>query len=172
MGFELKDLVAGTYFKGYHAPAPQGQKCFYYVHSTCSQGGLLQADVLFHYRGGAGNSGWFPQTLQGPPNQDTLLKRSCRPGDLKAEGVPFPVAKPAVPAVSPPIRTAPVVKSPLPPTSTQPTEAELARAKRNAGKVVLPENAKSSTCVKCGGSNKLLLMFSFSAYTCTRCEPQ
>jgi hypothetical protein len=175
MGFELKDLVAGTYFKGYHAPAPNGRKCFYYVQSTCSQGGLLQADVVYHYRGG-GPAGWKSKTFQGPPNEETLLKRQCSPRDLKAEGVSFPVALPSVPAVPsqppPAAPVAPAAKQPLPVTSVKPTEAELAKAKRNMGKVAIPENAKSPKCVKCNGANRSIALFQFSTYFCPICEPE
>jgi len=170
MGIELKDLVAGTYFKGYHAPAPQGLKCFYYVNSTTNHGGLLQVEVALHFRQNAGPGGWAKKFLQGPPNEETLLKQVCRPSDLKNENVPFPVSLPASKAASPQaVPVAPVAKAP---PSNQPTAAELAKAKRNAGKVVLPENARSPKCVKCNGANRSIALFQFSTYFCPICEPE
>lgn len=42
---------------------------------------------------------------------------------------------------------------------------------QNEGKIVIPENASSPTCKKCGQKNKEVPMFRFISYYCPSCEP-
>lgn len=165
MGIELKDLQPGSFYKGYHAPAPQGQRCFYFVESNIVQGALVQVRVLCHPRASS-TAGWVPMTFTGPANQESLVKRPSSLTDLGAAGITSLVprgsafAQAAPNAVPPPV----AVAAPATPAAAAPVET--------AGKVAIPENAHSPTCVKCGGANKAIVMFSSTTYTCTNCEPQ
>jgi len=175
VGIELKDLVVGSYYKGYHVPAPAGLKCFYYVSDWRQVSGLTEVDVVRHFRKGQGGvGGWVKQTLTGPATHATLLKTQCNPADLRSEGVPFPVAKPAsAPATPSPAASSP--KKPIANSSAKPTAADLAalaKSKRNEGKVAIPENARSPKCVKCNGANRSIALFQFSTYFCPICEPE
>lgn len=151
MGIELKDLLPGTYYKGYHAPSPQGVRCFYYVKSKTVKGSGVEVEAVWHLRGSAQPPGWIPVTFTGPPNHPSLVKRPSSARDIKTEGLTFPVPKPGTVVTTPNVEL-PVVGVP--------------------GKVIIPENAKSPTCVKCGGANKAIVMFSSTLYTCVTCEPQ
>lgn len=156
MGIELKDLQPGSYYKGYHAPSPQGVKCFYYVKSKTLKGAGVEVEVVRHFRNALGPAGWLPVTFTGPPNFSSLVKRPSTARDIKNAGLTFPVPKPI-----------PVQVSVVPVEAL--TNAPVAAA---AVKAVIKENANSPTCVKCGGANKAIVMFSSTSYTCTNCEPQ
>ena len=174
MGIKFKDLTVGAYYKGYHQPAPTGLRCFYYVVylSKPTSAGLMDLEVVWHYRDNAIPSGWFRQLERGYREDESLLKRQCTGSDLKTEGILFPVLNPQV--VLPP---APVVGYPatlVPLVAPKQTEAErlaVERAKRNEGKVIIPENARSPRCVRCGMKNREVAMFTFSSFICDHCEP-
>lgn len=151
MGIELKDLQPGTYYKGYHAPSPQGAKCFYYVKSKVLKGQGVEVEAVWHLRGSALPPRWVPVTFTGPPDHSSLIKHPTSPGEIKKEGLTFPVPKPG--------------------TVSVPVERSNANLQSSTAKTAIPENAKSPKCMKCGGDNKLLAMFSGSSYFCPVCEP-
>lgn len=181
MGIAFKDLKVGSFYKGYHAPAPAGAKCFFLVlqvGSIHSANQPMPVEVRFVMRK-TGSKQWSSQVVhQGLPDAESLLKQEVRPADVTAEGIALP-PRPQAPVhpAAVPVAPSPVPRSSpgLPTAPSKPTPAELAaiaKAKRNAGKVAIPENAHSEKCVKCGGGNKLIAMFSFSAYYCPACEPE
>src|SRR4051812_2635518 len=100
MGIELKDLQPGTYYKGYHAPSPQGAKCFYYVKSKVLKGHGVEVEAVWHLRGSPQSPGWTSVTFTGPPDHSSLIKRPTSPRDIKNAGLTFPVPKPGATPVS------------------------------------------------------------------------
>lgn len=173
MGIAFKDLKVGSIYKGYHAPAPHGAKCFYFVTQiyTASGSGAATSVELRYILRRAATQTWSPLIVhQGLPQTESLMKQVSGRGDLIAENLPIPPPPPTKPAAAPPTSPPPVLGSPKGPTAAERDAA--ARAKRNEGKVIIPENARSPRCVKCGGANKLVALFAFSAYHCTACEPQ
>lgn len=188
MGIKFQDLKAGSFYKGYHQPAPQGVKCFYFVLQVGTNPGLgshMPVELMYVLRNTTSKS-WSRQFVkQGFPDEESLLKQEVHLSALTADGISPPrvIGLPAgalpTPTPVPVPPTPPPMAKPLPPraSSNAPTIspqelAAEARARRNAGKVAIPENARSPRCVKCGGMNKSVAMFSFSAFTCTTCEPE
>lgn len=187
MGIPFKDLKPGKYYKGYHQPAPQGAKCFYLVlqtHGQASHGQPMMVELMYTMRKTLSKSWSGQAVVSGMPDEESLLKEEVRLKDLTAEGHTPP---PQATMIAPPRPTAPATPTSLgtagcpsgpkgtsgsPGLTSAADLAALAKAKRNAGKVVIPENARSPRCVKCGGTNRVVAMFTFNAFTCTACEPE
>lgn len=184
MGIPYKDLKVGAFYKGYHVLAPHGAKCFYTVLQIGPQNGpttAMMVEVMYALRKTTSKI-WSAQVVRrGLPDDESLLKEQVLAADLIREGITPPVfapsPKPVV--VAPPVGSISCgvqslsrnSKTFVGPVVSAAEQAAAARAARNAGKVTIPENARSSRCVKCKGTNSLVAMFSFSAYFCPNCEP-
>jgi hypothetical protein len=134
--------------------------------------GFVEAEVTFALRHQSTTT-WSPLfTVSGKADDGSLLKQHVSLATVQSEGVGPPPSYHnyvAQPSVSPPV---PAVSGPSSLGSSASQEAsDLAKAERNRGKVVIPENAYSPKCVKCHGANRAVALFQFTSYYCERCEP-
>jgi hypothetical protein len=184
MGIAYKDLKVGSFYKGYHLPAPTGIKCFYFVTQNSYSPGqtipvVVEVVSIFRHQTTTTWSAVF--LVGGLPDEESLMKQEVRMGALVAENVGPPLqytqrqvrpsAAPSVAPAPPPVY-APTFRIHIPRNPSSDSEAAAkAKAERNKGKVVIPENAHSPRCVKCHGANKSIALFQFNSYYCEQCEP-
>lgn len=189
MGIAYKDLKVGSFYKGYHQPAPTGLKCFYYVtQNSYSPGQVIPAlvEVVFILRHQTTTT-WSPLLVYGGlPDEESLMKQEVRLSALHSENVsppvqyaPHPLVRPVVVSTLPtsgvnatyvsPSSVKQVYRAPV--SEKEAAAAAAAKAERNKGKVTIPENAHSPRCVKCNGANQSIALLQFNAYYCDRCEP-
>ena len=189
MGIAYKDLKVGSFYKGYHQPAPTGLKCFYYVTQSSHLPGqnypaMVEVTCILRHQPSA--TTWSPLFVQqGLPDAESLLKQEVRISALHAENINPPLQYTPRPTRAPVTPQAPVpphsINVPYVPTATlkrlgpKPVSEEeaaiAAKAARNKGKTTIPENAHSPRCVKCHGANRSIALFQFTSYYCEQCEP-
>ena len=194
MGIELQQLTPGNYFKGYDQPAPNGRKCFFYItgaamHANHTTITVTYEVILRHVPGAYWTGG---KVFVGSIDEESLAKQGVLPNDVVKEGVPFapthiqrvngptatPVATPPPPVPNMVVPKGLTAKPPPNPLKQwldakgkQISEAEAkaqAKAERNKGKSVVPGNAHSETCLRCGAPNKPIP--SIGMYWCSGCE--
>ena len=175
MGIAYQDLKQGSYYKGYHMPAPNGLKCFFYVEKISNSTTDTTIHAMFILRG-QGATSWRRMSMQGAHCAESLCKQEVRASAVTSEGLPLPT--PASPQPNMPLPYVAPVAPPVNPLRKffESEEAAAARLKaqskmeKNKGKSIVYGNVHSPVCLKCGNPNKQVPMMAM--YWCPCCEPE